>query len=98
MEGLMTQHIMEPTRWRDGQEANPLDLIFTNKDGLISDIEVPAPVGKSDHGVILFKMTKWIYTDQRCNQWKTLSGYQVGERRSALAMPIAQLLDDFYRL
>ena len=58
MEGLMTQHIMEPTRWRDGQEANPLDLIFTNKDGLISDIEVPAPVGKSDHGVILFKMTK----------------------------------------
>ena len=47
---------MEPTRWRDGQKSNTLYLLFTNRDGLISNTEVLPPVGKSDHGVLLFKV------------------------------------------
>ncbi len=56
LDGFMTQHVTEPTRWRDGQRSNTLDLIFTNRDGLISDVEILSPVGKSDHGILLFKV------------------------------------------
>ena len=52
----MTQHITEPTRWRDGQRSNTLDLIFTNRDGLISDLQILSPIGKSYHAVLLFKV------------------------------------------
>ena len=56
IDGFMTQHITEPTRWREGQRSNTLDLIFTNRDGLISDVEILPTIGKSDHGVLLFKV------------------------------------------
>ena len=55
-EGMLCQHIKEPTRWREGQKANTLDLLFTTKDGLVSDIEVLPPIGKSDHSVIIFNI------------------------------------------
>ena len=55
-DGLLIQHVTEATRWREGQASSTLDLIFTNKEGLISDINVSPPLGKSDHGVIIFKM------------------------------------------
>ncbi len=55
-DGMLSQHIKEPTRWREGQKANTLDLLFTSKDGLVSDIEVLPPIGKSDHGVVLFNI------------------------------------------
>ncbi len=55
-DGMLNQHIKEPTRWREGQKANTLDLLFTSKDGLVSDIEVLPPIGKSDHGVVLFNI------------------------------------------
>ena len=47
---------MEATRWREGQEPSTLDLIFTNKEGLVSDVKVHSPLGKSDHGIIMFKI------------------------------------------
>ena len=55
-DGFLMQLIHEPTRWREGQRSNTLDLIFTNKEGLVSDIKVGTPIGKSDHGVITFKI------------------------------------------
>ncbi len=55
-DGLLIQHVKEPTRWRMNQTPNTLDLVFTNKEGLVSDITVNAPLGKSDHGIILFKI------------------------------------------
>ncbi len=63
-DGLLTQHVKEPTRWREKQTPNTLDLILTNKEGLVSDIKVNAPLGKSDHGIITFKIhcTKVIQT------------------------------------
>ncbi len=55
-DGFMLQHVKEPTRWRNGQRSNTLDLIFTNKDSLVSDIQIRSPIGKSDHGVVIFKV------------------------------------------
>ena len=51
LNNYMIQHITEKTRKRDKQEST-LDLVFTNEDGLISDIRIEEPLGKSDHMLI----------------------------------------------
>ncbi len=70
-EGLLIQHIKEPTRWRDGQQSNTLDLLFTNKDGLVSDVEILPPLGKSDHGIIAFNL-HCVYNECTVPKTKTL--------------------------
>ncbi len=81
-DGLLIQHVTEATRWREGQSPSTLDLVFTNKEGLISDITVSSPLGKSDHGVIIFKMhcqstqekqtkTRYLYSKGNYSQIRT---------------------------
>ena len=48
------QHIQEPTRQRGTDCPSVLDLIFTNEEDMVSDIQILSPLGKSDHSVILF--------------------------------------------
>ena len=48
------QHIEEPTRRRGTDEPSLLDLVLTNEAMQVSDITHRAPIGKSDHDVILF--------------------------------------------
>ncbi|KAJ8956613.1 hypothetical protein NQ318_013966 [Aromia moschata] len=49
----LLQLIKKPTRFRAGNNPSLLDLILVNDPGLISTIEYEAPVGNSDHIVIL---------------------------------------------
>ena len=46
------QHIKEPTHFRGLQQANVLDLVITNEEGMLSDLVFGEPVGKSHHVVI----------------------------------------------
>ena len=48
------QLIMKPTRGRKGQVPNILDLLVTEKEEKISNVEVRSPIGKSDHSVMAF--------------------------------------------
>ena len=50
------QHITEPTRIRAGQEPSVLDLIFTNEEDMVSEINLLPSIGKSDHVLISFKV------------------------------------------
>ena len=43
------KHIDKPTRGRINQQSNTLDLIFTNEEDMVLDIENWSPLGKSDH-------------------------------------------------
>ena len=54
--GLMLQHVHEPTRLRLNEKENILDLAFTNKPGILSDIKILPGIGKSDHNVITFTL------------------------------------------
>jgi endonuclease/exonuclease/phosphatase family metal-dependent hydrolase len=53
-DSFLYQHIKEPTRFRINQEPSILDLVFTFEENMVSEIEVQAPLGHSDHGVIVF--------------------------------------------
>ena len=48
------QHILEPTRGRGSNTPSCIDLIFSNEEGMISDINLDSPLAKSDHSVIMF--------------------------------------------
>lgn len=52
---FLYQHIDQPTRFRLGQQANVLDLVFSNEEAMVSDIHLGAPLGGSDHVTIQFK-------------------------------------------
>ena len=46
---FLHQHVLEPTRYRHGQHQNVLDLILTNEEDMIQNIEYLPSIGISDH-------------------------------------------------
>ena len=59
---LLFQHITCPTRYREGDIPNPLDLVLTNEEGMLSNLQYLPGLGKSDHVVLRFQLA--CYTDQ----------------------------------
>ena len=55
-EGFLFQHVREPTHFRALQKANILDLVMTNEEGMVGDIMLSKPIGKSHHTVLNWKM------------------------------------------
>ncbi len=53
-DSFLYQHITSPTRTREGQEPSLLDLIITNEEDMVSNVEHQSPLGKSDHSLIQF--------------------------------------------
>ena len=51
-EGLWHQHVLQPTRARGGNTPSLLDLLFTNNEDLIADLQIESPLGNSDHSVL----------------------------------------------
>jgi len=51
------------TRWRGTNNASLLDPVLTNEEGMVSDINIEAPLGKSDHSVILFRVNAHITSE-----------------------------------
>ena len=50
------QHVKQPTRFRHNQSESTLDLIFTNEEGMVENVEYLPGIGASDHAVIIFKL------------------------------------------
>ena len=53
---FLFQHVHEPTRQRGGDKPSTLDLILTNEQHMVTDVEIDAPLGASDHSVISFNL------------------------------------------
>ena len=49
------QHTDKPTRGRGTQKSNIIDLVLTNEEDMISDMEFWSPLGLSDHCMLVFK-------------------------------------------
>ena len=54
-EGFFIQHVNQPTRYRSNQESNILDLVLTQDQVDIQNIEYCSPLGKSDHILLKIK-------------------------------------------
>lgn len=58
------QHVSEPTRYRNGEKPNILDLILSSEEGMIQELQYLPPLGNSDHISMSFKTT---LTQQQVN-------------------------------
>ena len=54
-DAFLIQHQKE-TRYRKGQKENMLDLVFTFKEETVHGIETLAPIGKSDHNMLVINL------------------------------------------
>ena len=54
------QHVNRPTRARGDQRQNILDLVITNEEQMISDLEFWSPLGKGDHMLIKFTFNCYV--------------------------------------
>ena len=59
-DNFLFQHITEPTRQRGTDTPITLDLIFTNEKNMVSDTSINAPLGNSDHSIIVFKLNCYL--------------------------------------
>ena len=50
----LCQHVLSPTRSVPGEEPSILDLVFTREENMVQNLEIVAPLGKSDHSGLLF--------------------------------------------
>ena len=69
------QHVQFATRGRGSDDPSILDLVFTDADTEIDDMQCQAPFGKSDHSVISFQLSQVERT--RCKKgtrWKYAKG------------------------
>ena len=51
-DGFLTQYILSPTRGRGTNEPTLIDLVFSTDEQEIENIDITAPLGKSDHALI----------------------------------------------
>jgi hypothetical protein len=54
MDSFLIQNVKHPTRFRGENNTSILDLIFTNEEGMIDNIEHCATLGNSHHEVLEF--------------------------------------------
>ncbi|CAG2230051.1 unnamed protein product [Mytilus edulis] len=59
-ENFLFQHTTKPTRWRGTDTPHTLDLILTNEEEMINNLEYMSPLGKSDHCVLSFDYNCYI--------------------------------------
>ena len=57
---FLHQHVCKPTRFRSGQEPSLLDLILTNEEGMINDLNHYPGIGDSDHECLVFKLKCYV--------------------------------------
>ena len=53
---FLTQHVHEPTRFRNGQVPSVLDLLFTSNEDMVGSLTINPPIGLSDHVVLNFSL------------------------------------------
>ena len=51
---FLFHHILPPTRCHDSQISHILDLIITDKEFLINNLQYQVPLGNSDHSILKF--------------------------------------------
>ena len=67
-ESGLFQHVRDPTRCRVGQVSNVLDLVFTNEENMVTNLEVlPYGLGLSDHRWIDFSLRCGITANRRAH-------------------------------
>ena len=80
-DNFLHQHVNKPTRWRGTDTPHVLDLVFTNEENMVSELEYLSPLGKSDHCVLQFQFN--CYTKLKIDRRQTMC-YDKGTMHSLI--------------
>ena len=71
---FLMQHVTEPTRYRQGEQPNLLDLILTNEEGMVQNLTYHPGLGDSDHCCLKFDLNCYAHysntTEKSMNYYK----------------------------
>ena len=59
-DNYLHQHIVNPTRYRNGTQPTCIDLVMTNEEGMVNDIAYLPGIGLSDHVCLMFNFTVYV--------------------------------------
>ena len=59
-DAFLWQHVNTATRNRHKENPSLLDLIITNEEGMISELEIMSPLGSSDHSCLHFHFNCYV--------------------------------------
>ncbi len=51
---FLCQHVRDPTHFRVNQTPNTLDLVFTNEEDMLQEVQHEPPLGKSHHQLLIY--------------------------------------------
>jgi hypothetical protein len=96
---FLIPHVNKPTRWRGTDTPHVLDLVFTNEENMVSELEYLSPLGKSDHCVLCatFLMSNghvcvlFVFTNHQFNH-SYVCGYLEKSSMAVLKLRTAGLL------
>ena len=75
-DNYLHQHVNKPTRGRGSDTPNLLDLIMTNEEQMITDIDHQSPLGKSDHNVLSLRVNCYSNTYARKKTYYNKANYE----------------------
>ncbi len=84
---VLYQHITEYTHYKEGQNPSLLDLILTNEEGMVNDIQYVSPLGKNDHVCLVFNTTIYASTVENIkprNAYHTGNYENINENRKQI--------------
>ena len=70
------QHVHKPTRFRLGESASILDLIFTNEEGMVKNLDYLPGLGSSDHVVLKFDLVSFSTMKPANKEIRTITDYE----------------------
>ena len=71
----MYQRVLSPTRYRLSQRSSLLDLILTNEEGMVGELQYLPGLGCSDHLCLLFNFNCYVSgTQKRSTYYKYARG------------------------
>ena len=53
-DSFLFQHVTDYTRQRGNDEPSTLDLVLSNEENMVQELQIKAPLGKSDHSTLEF--------------------------------------------
>jgi exonuclease III len=79
-DAFLHQHVVQPTHYRAEQNATLIDLILTNEESMVKNIEHRAPIGKSHHQTLIFEFV--CYTSRNTSGAQTKLSFKNGDYSS----------------
>jgi hypothetical protein len=89
------QHVKENTRFRENEESSLLDLVLTNEENMINNIQFLPSLGKSDHITLLFDFNCYIESVQSSTKKNNFfKGDYVSMCENLESLPWTELLEE----